>query len=148
MTTVLSGTFAKRSFGSVGMFFTGIETITTSPARAASLTVTAVAPVSVARSARVSGPRELATKTSCPSDLKRRVSVPPMWPAPIIPILMPPPVSQLNGARRTDLVQRANFALRRFREADAASVEDEYVCQHRPVFARKQRHQILFDLDG
>src|SRR5438876_233728 len=35
------------------MFFTGIATMTTSPARAASFTVTAVAPVSPARSASV-----------------------------------------------------------------------------------------------
>src|SRR4029077_7802933 len=63
-------------------------TITTSPARAACSTVTGVAPVSVAKSDRVSGPLEFATKTLCPSALKRRVSVPPMLPAPIIPIFM------------------------------------------------------------
>src|ERR1044071_7764353 len=38
-------------------------TITTSARRAASLTETGVAPVSAARSARLSGPRELATNT-------------------------------------------------------------------------------------
>src|SRR4051795_12961493 len=63
-------------------------TTTSSPFRAASATGTAVAPVSAARSASVSGPRELATRTSCPSARRRRVRVPPIWPAPMMPILM------------------------------------------------------------
>jgi hypothetical protein len=57
------GTPANKSRGRLGMFFCGIVTTTTSPLRAASSTVTGVAPVSAARSARVSGPREFATKT-------------------------------------------------------------------------------------
>ena len=61
------GTPANRSAGRLGMFFSGMVTMTTSPARAASSTVTALAPVSAARAASVSGPRELATETSCPS---------------------------------------------------------------------------------
>src|SRR4051794_15201185 len=63
-------------------------TTTTSPDRAASATVTAFAPVSAARSASVSGPRELATATSCPSAFRRRVRVPPILPAPMMPIFM------------------------------------------------------------
>src|SRR4029450_5041649 len=70
------------------MFFSGIVTITTSPAWGACSTVTGVAPVSAAKSASVSGPLEFATKTLCPSLVKRRVSVPPMLPAPIIPIFI------------------------------------------------------------
>jgi hypothetical protein len=60
------------------MFFIGIVTITTSPARAASSTVTGLAPVSFASCSSDSGPRELATDTSCPSAVKRRASVPPI----------------------------------------------------------------------
>src|SRR3954466_10617799 len=63
-------------------------TTTSSPLRAASATGTAVAPVSAARSASVPGPRELATRTSCPSARRRRVRVPPIWPAPMMPIFM------------------------------------------------------------
>jgi hypothetical protein len=36
----------------------------------------------------VSGPREFDTKTACPSAARRRVSVPPMLPAPMMPICM------------------------------------------------------------
>ena len=46
----------------------------------------AVAPVSAASSASESGPRVFATLTSCPSPLSRRVSVPPIFPEPMIPI--------------------------------------------------------------
>src|SRR5262249_51973594 len=60
-------------------------TMTRSTPRTASGTETAVAPVSAARPESVSGPRELATKTSCPKSVRRRVSVPPIWPAPIMP---------------------------------------------------------------
>src|SRR5689334_15238165 len=62
-------------------------TTTSSPLRAASATGTAVAPVSAARSASVPGPRELATRASCPSARRRRVRVPPIRPAPMMPIL-------------------------------------------------------------
>src|SRR6266403_2795823 len=63
-------------------------TTTRSTPRTASGTDTAVAPVSAAKSESVSGPREFATKTLCPSAVRRRVSVPPIWPAPMIPIFM------------------------------------------------------------
>src|SRR3954466_11801324 len=65
-----------------------MATTTSSPLRAPRAPGPAVAPVSAARSASVSGPRELATKTSCPSARRRRVRVPPIWPAPMMPILM------------------------------------------------------------
>src|ERR1700732_1543072 len=64
-----------------------VTTIRSTP-RTASGTDTAVAPVSAAKSESVSGPREFATKTLCPSAARRRVSVPPIWPAPMIPIFM------------------------------------------------------------
>src|SRR5207253_11237953 len=73
---------------SSGIFRSGIVTITTSPRRAASVTLTGVAPVSCARAARVSGPLELATNTLWPRALKRRVSEPPMGPAPMMPIFV------------------------------------------------------------
>src|SRR6266403_3280081 len=63
-------------------------TTTRSTPRTASGTDTAVAPVSAAKSESVSGPREFATKTLCPSSVRRRVSVPPIWPAPMMPIFM------------------------------------------------------------
>src|ERR1700730_9649630 len=64
-----------------------VTTIRSTP-RTASGTETAVAPVSAAKSESVSGPREFATKTLCPSAVRRRVSVPPIWPAPMMPIFM------------------------------------------------------------
>src|SRR5688572_17922146 len=73
------------------MPFSGMVTMTTSPARAACSTVTGFAPVSLANAASVSGPRELAMDTSCPSAVSLRASVPPMLPAPMMPILMAPP---------------------------------------------------------
>ena len=87
-TTTLSGTPSNRPAGRLGTLPWGMVTTTTSPPRAASATGTAVAPVSAARSASVPGPRELATRTSCPSARRRRVRVPPIWPAPMMPILM------------------------------------------------------------
>ena len=53
-------------------------------------TETPVAPVSAARSESVSGPRELAIKTWCPNAVSRRVSVPPIWPAPMMTIFIAP----------------------------------------------------------
>jgi hypothetical protein len=50
---------------------------------------TAFSAVSAARSARVRGPREFATETSWPSAVRRRANVPPMFPAPMIPIFRP-----------------------------------------------------------
>src|SRR5207244_2701659 len=64
-----------------------VTTMRSTP-RTASGTDTAVAPVSAAKSDSVSGPREFATKTLCPSAVRRRVSVPPIWPAPMMPIFM------------------------------------------------------------
>src|SRR6476620_11209099 len=89
-----------------GTFFCGMLTMTRSASAAASLAHTAVAPVSFARSASVSGEREFATFTSWPSSRSRRTSVPPIWPAPMIPILMqrlrvvfPDPVGSTPGLR-------------------------------------------------
>jgi hypothetical protein len=88
ITTTSAGTSAKRSCGRSGTFFCGIVTIATSPACAASATVAGCAPVSRARSASDSGPREFAIQTSYPSDVRRRASAPPMFPEPMIPIFM------------------------------------------------------------
>src|SRR5579884_1055058 len=89
----------------------GIVTTTTSPARAASRAVTAFAPVSRARSASDSGPLELATDTSCPSCVSRRVSVPPICPAPMMPIFMKVPLQ----CGYYD--ERRNFKVTTFRRA-------------------------------
>src|SRR3984893_8279658 len=88
MTTTLFCVSANKSRGRSGTFFSGIVTTTTSPNLAASLTDTGFAPVSAAKSASDSGPRELATATSCPKAVKRWVRVPPICPAPIIPIFI------------------------------------------------------------
>jgi len=48
----------------------------------------AVAPVSAAKSLRDSGPREFATRTSCPDARSLRTSKPPMFPVPMIPIFI------------------------------------------------------------
>src|SRR3954466_8814800 len=68
-----------------------------------------------------------------------------MFPAPMIPIFMIPPV-YLDTTRRADLVEAARFALRRPGEADSSAVENEHVRHHRPLFLWKQRHQFLLDL--
>jgi hypothetical protein len=44
--------------------------------------------VTDANSDSVSGPRGFSTKTSCPKAVNRRVNVPPIWPAPMIPIFI------------------------------------------------------------
>src|SRR5689334_2452233 len=81
--------------------------MTTSPRRAASFTVTGVAPVSCARALRVSGPRELATNTLCPSAVKRRVSEPPMWPAPMMPMFISAPFQMnLTTESREEVIRR------------------------------------------
>ena len=49
---------------------------------------TGVAPVRLATSASVWGPRELAIVTWCPSWVSRKASVAPMFPAPMIPMRM------------------------------------------------------------
>ena len=72
---------SNKPAGRSGMFFRGMVTMARSRPRAASFTVTAVAPVSAAKPASDSGPRELATATLCPSVVRRRVRVPPMLPA-------------------------------------------------------------------
>ena len=85
-TTKFAGAFINNPFGSWGILPSGIVTTTKSRPRGASDTGTGLAPVSFARSARVAGPRELATTTSCPRRVKCRVRAPPIFPAPMIPI--------------------------------------------------------------
>src|SRR5881409_2397589 len=64
------------------------ETMRTSTPAATSAAVTAVAPVSAAKPLRDSGPREFATRTPCPDARSLRTSVPPIIPAPTIPIFI------------------------------------------------------------
>src|SRR6185437_11754238 len=81
----------------------GMVMITRSRPRAAASGVVAVAPISAARAANVSGWRELAIATSWPSSLSRRASVPPIWPAPIMPICMTILPDESSAARRAGL---------------------------------------------
>jgi anthranilate phosphoribosyltransferase len=67
------------------------ETITTSASFVASAAQTAVAPVLSAEASTVSGAREFAIETSCPTRLSRSARIRPMLPAPMMPILMPSP---------------------------------------------------------
>ena len=78
--TQLHNPGANKPSGRTGTLVSGMATTTTSAPRTAPPGVAGVAPVSAARSASVTGPRELATETSCPMAVSRRVSVPPMWP--------------------------------------------------------------------
>src|SRR5881409_2865643 len=73
------------------------ETMRTSTPAATSAAVTAVAPVSAAKPLRDSGPREFATRTPCPDARSLRTSVPPIIPAPTIPIFIDIP--SLRGSR-------------------------------------------------
>jgi hypothetical protein len=66
----------------------GTASTTRSADRTASLTLPARAPVVLARCSSEAGPRELATVTSWPSAVNRLASVPPMLPAPMMPILI------------------------------------------------------------
>src|ERR1035441_5696835 len=93
------------------MSFSGIVTMTSSLSRAASATDTAVAPVSAARAARLWGPREFATATVCPSARSRRVSVPPMLPAPMIPMFMLAPYAEVSEQHITRVARRRRDAL-------------------------------------
>jgi hypothetical protein len=72
----------------VALLFCGMATITTLAPWLTSVMGTGAAPVSAASSANLSGPVELATETLCPVAVSRRVRVPPILPAPMIPILM------------------------------------------------------------
>src|SRR5581483_6260948 len=88
MTTTLGETPANKSAGKSSIFRSGMVTTTTSPLRAACSAVTAVAPVSAANPASDAGPREFAITTSWPTSRKRRARVPPILPAPIMPIFI------------------------------------------------------------
>src|SRR5437588_999342 len=78
----------EQPLESSGTLFCGMVTMTSCTSRTASSTATARAPVSWASDASDAGPREFATRTWSPSSVSSRASVPPMWPAPMIPILM------------------------------------------------------------
>jgi hypothetical protein len=89
-TTTLSSTPANRFFERSLTAFVGIETIMGSAALAASVTETGVAPISAAKTVRVSGPLELAINTSWPSFASLLASPRPRAPAPMTPILIAP----------------------------------------------------------
>src|SRR5438128_5286629 len=129
--------------------------MTTSPWRAASFTVTGVAPVSCARAARVSGPLELATNTLWPSALKRRVSEPPMWPAPIMPIFIFAPFLTVTDCQRLmgrsakgkgERAKRPLIADCGFRIAECKSGRQEAVGQQAAVSRRQEAVRINFEL--
>src|SRR5882724_5283698 len=84
----LLGTFANSVRGRSRMAFVGIAMMTISPALAASTTETGAAPISAANAVRLSGPFEFAIETLWPSLIKWRAIALPMFPAPMIPILM------------------------------------------------------------
>src|SRR5436309_8804496 len=77
--------------GSASIFRYGIARRTASPNLTASTTDVAFAfgPIEDTREANVPDPRELLTATWCPAFAKSFAAVPPMWPAPTIPILIP-----------------------------------------------------------
>ena len=87
MTTVSDGTVAISGATS-GRRLSGMERITTSTSATASAAVTARPPKASTSGSIVSGPRELATLTSCPAALSFRTKVFPMWPVPKMPIFM------------------------------------------------------------
>jgi hypothetical protein len=79
MTTVWPGTEAN-SGATAGIRPNGMDRTMTSLPWTASAAVTACAPNSRASASVVSGPRELATATSCPPALSLRSSVVPIGP--------------------------------------------------------------------
>src|ERR1700745_1820899 len=83
---------ARAAAGMLVSAFTGTDTTTISPARAASSAVAARAcgPSSVTRSASVRGPRELLSTTWYPAATASRATVPPMLPLPMNPIVVMP----------------------------------------------------------
>src|SRR5258708_3317478 len=85
-------TSLMKGFNAVSCWKRTEEMRTSTPA-ATSAAVTAVAPVSAARPLRDSGPREFAARTSCPDARSLRTSVPPIFPAPTIPIFIDTPAS-------------------------------------------------------
>src|SRR5215213_1906664 len=86
MTTASAGTFRLISGATSGRRFSGIERITTSTSSTAWAVVTARAPDASTSAPIASGPRELATFTSCPAALSLSANVLPMWPTPRMPI--------------------------------------------------------------
>src|SRR5947209_3898259 len=85
MTTVSAGNLAT-SCATAGRRFRGIERMTTSTSSTASAAETARAPEASTSASIVSGPRELATFTSCPAAPSLSANVFPMWPTPRMPI--------------------------------------------------------------
>src|ERR1700735_3282931 len=81
---------ASGAAGKLGMALTGPVTTTMSPAAAASPLVAADArgPSSAARSARVSGPRELLSTTWCPASMASRAMALPICPLPMNPTVV------------------------------------------------------------
>src|ERR1035437_9275321 len=96
MTTTSSAAPFRKLRGTLGTALRGMVTTTTSAPAAASAAKTAVAPVSAARSANVSGFRELATETWWPSAVSLRVRLPPILPAPMIPMFISIPPARLD----------------------------------------------------
>src|SRR5215831_21328273 len=135
--TTLGSASANRPLGRRGMFFCGMVTTTSSAPRAASRTETAAAPVSALRSARDSGPRELATETLCPSFVRRRVRVPPICPAPMMPIFMSAPLERTfeeiwahESTRQDRAGKRLTMPLPS--EYLAKGLNDDYATEPRP----------------
>src|ERR1700761_7651243 len=89
----------------------GVATTTMPPASAVSSTFSAraIGPSSATRSFSVSGPRELLSTTVCPAATLSRATVPPILPLPMnpmvaIPPILSPPVGNIPGRGRADLV--------------------------------------------
>src|SRR6218665_292379 len=109
MTTVSAGTWAIS--GAIwGRRVRGMERITASTSATASAAETARPPKASTSAPIVSGPRELATFTSCPAALNLWTKVFPMWPTPMMPIFIgcaPSCPAGLFGRRMRQRFQRA-----------------------------------------
>ena len=85
---VLAEVFLNSCFGNLRIPINGIAITITSTSITTSANVTAEAPVSKAKLLSFSIPLELAIFTLCPAFEYCRIKVPPICPAPIIPIFI------------------------------------------------------------
>src|SRR3989442_13767953 len=84
----------------------------------------AFGPIEDTNEANVAGPRELLTETWCPAFAKSFAAVPPMWPAPTIPILIPssPDPGRRRRSRAMDFRIR-NYICFVYRKLQAAAAD-------------------------
>src|SRR5512133_2473403 len=134
----------------------GTESITTSPKSAASggVPTEARSPISAASASSVEGSRENESFTSCPALANRRAALPPIRPAPMIPIRIASLPSRSDSQRLDDqprhrgarvlLLTRDQVAVAN-REGPKQASDDEVGAEPPSLVLDSKRHHLLSD---